>query len=88
MTSIPAREVRWDRDGRQLYFTSEGWLHAVRLSFADGKIVPSAPERLFQMSAFVSSQPSYAVHTENRFLVRDMYRPAQDPILILNPGAK
>lgn len=88
VTAIPSNEPEWSRDGRQLYFTSGGWLHAVRLSFQADHITASAPERLFELCANVYLGRRYAVDTDNRFLVRDMLRPVPDPVLVWNPGRK
>ena len=84
LTAIRASEPTWSRDGRHLYFTSGGWLHSMQISFAGARIVAGAPERLFQLCDVHRFGDRYAVDTENRFLVRDLPRPAPDPILVWN----
>jgi Tol biopolymer transport system component len=82
VTSIPASEPHWSRDGRTLYFVSGGWLHSMPVSFIAGKIVPATPERLFRLCDKHRFGARYAVDSDNRFLVRDIYRPPPDPILV------
>lgn len=82
VTATPANEHTWSRDGRQIYFTFDEWLYSVPVSFVNGKVTSGTPERLFRLCELSSLGPRYDVDSDTRFLVREVYRPAPDPILV------
>jgi Tol biopolymer transport system component len=88
-TTVPAIEPAWSPDGTRLYFLSSGSLYSTRVSLAGGRATAAPPERLFRMGApsnIVILGSSYAVASDERFLVRDMLRPSPDPVLIWDPA--
>jgi len=86
-TTTAALEPAWSADGKRLYFISGGALQSVRVSFAGGRPSIESPEPLFRIAKASLIGATYAVAPDGeRFLVRDMFRPAPDPVLVWDPA--
>ena len=58
-------QPQWSRDGRELFYRSQGWMMAVPVEFAPTLRV-GRPQQLFKFERGVES---YAVAVDGRFLV-------------------
>jgi len=70
-------EPHWSADGREIYFRSDGWLHAVAVDTRQG-FSAARPERLFNRIAFGGNPRTYSVSPSGKFLVgrtRDVEAP-------------
>jgi hypothetical protein len=86
-TTAAALEPVWSVDGKRLYFISGGMLRSARVSFAAGQPNIESPEALFPLAKPSVIGATYAVEPDGeRFLVRDLFRPALDPVLVWDPA--
>jgi hypothetical protein len=86
-TTTAAFEPAWSADGKRLYFISGGMLQSARVSFAGGLPSVESPESLFRLTKASVIGATYAPAPDGeKFLVRDVFRPAPDPVLIWNPA--
>jgi Tol biopolymer transport system component len=86
-STVPATEPHWSADGSRLYFLAEGnWLHSVQVSYAGSRMTVAQPERLFRIGATTGFGFSYAVAPDEKFLVRDVFRPPPEPVLVWDPA--
>jgi len=85
-TASQAMEPSWSADGTRLYFLSGGVLCSARVSLAGGRMQADPPERLFGPIAATALGASYAVGSDEKFLVREVPGPVADPVLVWNRG--
>jgi hypothetical protein len=85
-TTTAAFEPVWSDDGKRLFFTSGGVLQSARVSFEGGRPRIEPPEPLFRVANASLIGATYAVAPDGeRFLVRDVFRPAPEPVLVWDP---